>query len=264
MKLRSVLQAIVICIAMLVLSSASFAQTQCTSVTISGVSSQLFPNSGGSGNFFLNTSPSGCSPTFSTQFSPWISVTGYNASSGIGSFLVQINPGNTRSGSIMIGFATTSTISYTINQLAAAPPPEPAPPVVDMFRYNNSSFKHHFYTTNFNEQGYGGSGGWAYEGIVFHVLGSQQSGTVPLYRYYASSTHDHFYTTDFSELGNGGSGYVLEETQCYVYPTQQSGTIPLYRYRNLLNGEHFYTTDINEVGGNPGFVLEKIQAYVLP
>jgi hypothetical protein len=44
MKLRSVLQATVICIAMLVFSIASFAQTQCTSVTISGMSSQLFPS----------------------------------------------------------------------------------------------------------------------------------------------------------------------------------------------------------------------------
>lgn len=263
MKSRSFLQIFVVYLTLLIGSLSCFAQTQCTSVRVAGLTSATFPNSGGTGTFFLSTLPGDCSVSFSTVFAPFVFILDYNQFSGAVTYEVASNPGNARSGTIEITAGTTSA-QFAVLQQAAPPPPEPAPPVVDMFRYFNAGFNHHFYTTNFAEEGYGGSGGWSYEGIPFHVLGSQQAGSVPLYRYFASSTKDHFYTTDFSELGNGAQGYVLEETQCYVYPTQQSGTIPLYRYRNVNTGEHFYTTNINEVGGNPAYILEKIQAYVLP
>jgi hypothetical protein len=261
MKLRSLLQTVAVCIAILVCSRTGYAQT-CTAARIIGPPTPTFPNTGGTGSFSLSTTPSLCTPTFSTSFSPFLAVTSYNQTTGVANYVVGSNPGNARAGEIQINAG--AMLDYIIDQQAAAPPSEPAAPVVDMFRYDNTGFNHHFFTTNFAEEGYGGNGGWSYEGIPFHVLSSQQTGTVPLYRYYASSTHDHLYTTDFSELGNGAQGYVLEEIQCYVYPTQQSGTVPLYRYRNVNTGEHFYTTNINEVGSNPNFVLERIQAYVLP
>lgn len=248
---------------MLACSLISTVQAQCTSANVTPPFSPTFPNSGGTGVFTIEATPSGCAAGIDTIFVPFVEIIGYNTITGTVTYAVAPNFGNARSGLILIT-AGNDHLQFGVSQQAAPPPAEPAPPVVDMFRYYNSGFQHHFYTTNFSEEGYGGSGGWAYEGIPFHVWGSQQAGTVPLYRYYAASTHDHFYTTDFSELGNGADGYVLEETQCYVYPTQQSGTEPLYRYRNVNTGEHFYTTNINEVGGNPSYVLEKIQAYVLP
>lgn len=264
MKPKRFLQTAVACLAMLLCSRACFAQNQCNSVTILGAAgSAPFPDTGGTGTFFLSTPPNACPVSFTTFFAPFVAVLFYNQFTGAVEYSVAANPGNARTGAIDIK-SGTSFLLFTVEQQAAPPPPEPAPPVVDMFRYFNSGFAHHFYTTNFSEEGYGGSGGWAYEGIHFHVLQSQQAGSVPLYRYFASSTKDHFYTTDFSELGNGAQGYVFEEIQCYVYSTQQSGTVPLYRYRNVDTGEHFYTTNLNEVGGNPSYVLEKTQAYVLP
>jgi hypothetical protein len=260
MKFKGVLQAAAICFVITVLGSGtSYAQTTCTSISVSPGSAGFF-NSGGFGTFFVTASPSGCSFSISTVSAPFVVITSSNF--GTVDYLVASNPGNARSGFVDVtsGFVRAE---FFVDQQAAPPPPEPAAPVIDMFRYYNPNFKHHFYTTNFGELGYGGSQGWNYEAIKFHVLSSLQPNSVPLYRYYASSTHDHFYTTDFSELGNGAQGYVLEEIQCYVYPTQQSGTTPLYRYRNVNTGEHFYTTDINEVGGNGNYVLEKIQAYVL-
>jgi serine/threonine protein kinase len=46
-------------------------------------------------------------------------------------------------------------------------------------------------------------------------------------------------------------------------PSQVSGTIPLYRYRRTT-GQHLYTTNQNEVSGNPNWILDGIQCYVIP
>jgi subtilisin family serine protease len=135
---------------------------------------------------------------------------------------------------------------------------------VPLYRYWNPSIGDHFYTTDFNELGYGASG-WGFERIECHVYTQQAPGTVPLYRYWNPSIGDHFYTTDFNELGYGASGWSFERVECYVYNQQAAGTVPLYRYWNPSIGDHFYTTDFNELGyGASGWGFENIQGYVLP
>src|SRR5258708_19111867 len=196
MKFKGVLQAAAICFVITVLESGtSYAQTTtCASLSVSPVSAAFLTN-GGESNFFVHASPAGCNVSISNVFAPFVQIVSFNSFSGDVDYFVGPNSGNARGGVIEVTSGILSA-QFAVEQQAAPPPPEPAAPVGDMFRYFNPGFNHHFYTTNFNEFGYGGSGGWSYEGVKFHVLGSQQPNSVPLYRYYASSTHDHFYTTD--------------------------------------------------------------------
>jgi subtilase family protein/uncharacterized protein DUF5648 len=133
---------------------------------------------------------------------------------------------------------------------------------VPLQRYWNPQVTDHFYTTNWNELGWGNYG-WVYEGIQCYVYESQVAGSVPLHRYWNPSIGDHFYTTNWSELGSGAHGWGYEGIQCYVFLQQGKGRNPLYRYWNGSVGDHFYTTNWAELGwGNYGWVFEGIQCYV--
>lgn len=135
---------------------------------------------------------------------------------------------------------------------------------VPLYRYWNPGIGDHFYTTNWDELGFGASG-WNLEGIQCRVHTQMGSGMVPLYRYWNSDIGDHFYTTNWGELGYGASGWYFESVQGYVYPDPHVGTLPLYRYWNSGIGDHFYTTNWGELGaGASGWDLEGIQAYVMP
>ena len=126
---------------------------------------------------------------------------------------------------------------------------------VPLYRYrSNWGRGDRFYTTNFGELGYGGSGGWVYEGVQCHVYSSQVSGTIPLYRYSSPSLGLHFYTTQNVNLN--GIGYHLEGIQCYVYGNSicyaDPSITPLFRYYNTWNNSHFYTTNWRELGNGGG------------
>jgi hypothetical protein len=133
---------------------------------------------------------------------------------------------------------------------------------IPLQRYWNAQIADHFYTTNWNELGWGASG-WVYEGIQCYVYESQVPGSVPLYRYWNPGIGDHFYTTNWSELGGGAYGWAYEGIQCYLFLQQGKGRIPLYRYWNAAAGDHFYTTNWAELGmGKYGWVFEGVQCYV--
>lgn len=133
---------------------------------------------------------------------------------------------------------------------------------VPLHRYWNPQATDHFYTTNWNELGWGNYG-WYYEGVQCYVFPEEAPGSVPLYRYWNPGIGDHFYTTSFAELENGNYGWGLEGIQGYVFPQAGPNDVPLYRYWNPSIGDHFYTTDWNELGtGRYGWGLEGIQCYV--
>jgi hypothetical protein len=133
---------------------------------------------------------------------------------------------------------------------------------IPLQRYWNPQIADHFYTTNWNELGWGAYG-WSYEGIQCYIYPTQVPGSVPLYRYWNPGIGDHFYTTNWSELGGGAYGWGYEGIQGYVFLQQGQGRLPLYRYWNASAGDHFYTTNWAELGpGNYGWVLEGIQCYV--
>ncbi|HEU5170771.1 MAG TPA: S8 family serine peptidase, partial [Gemmatimonadales bacterium] len=131
-----------------------------------------------------------------------------------------------------------------------------------LHRYWNPQATDHFYTTNWNELGWGNYG-WSYEGVQCYVFAEEVPGSVPLYRYWNPGAGDHFYTTNWNELENGRYGWALESIQGYVFPQPGPGDVPLYRYWNPSIGDHFYTTDWNELGwGRYGWSLEGVQCYV--
>ena len=132
---------------------------------------------------------------------------------------------------------------------------------VPLHRYWNPQATDHFYTTDWNELGWG-KYGWTYEGVQCYVFTDDVPGSVALYRYWNPGIGDHFYTTSFAELENGKYGWSLEGIQGYVFPQPGPGDVPLYRYWNPSIGDHFYTTDWNELGsGRYGWGLEGIQCY---
>src|SRR5262249_27254446 len=106
-----------------------------------------------------------------------------------------------------------------------------------LYRYWNPTAGDHFYTTNWNELGFGRYG-WNYESIQCYVYPGAVAGAVPLYRYWNPSVGDHFYTTNWNELGSGRYGWNYEGIQCYVFPAQTPGSVPLYRYWNPNVGDH--------------------------
>jgi hypothetical protein len=131
-----------------------------------------------------------------------------------------------------------------------------------LHRYWNPQATDHFYTTDWNELGWG-KHGWSYEGAQCYVFAEQVPGSVPLYRYWNPGIGDHFYTTNWNELENGRYGWNLERIQGYVFAQPGAGGVPLYRYWNPSIGDHFYTTNWNELGwGKYGWHLEGIQCYV--
>lgn len=152
---------------------------------------------------------------------------------------------------------------------------------VPLYRYVTTGKKldlDHFYTTDFNELGYGGPGPvsqtYRYEKIECYVypVWCKPENAVPLYRYGSIATNlDHFYCTDWNELGYGPGPnkikYKFESIECYVcsvndYPTN---SVPLYRYGTYGKDlDHFYTIDWNEIrdGKADGYNFESIECYV--
>ncbi len=107
-----------------------------------------------------------------------------------------------------------------------------------------------------------GQCGFDFEMYAVDSLIVPAAGLTPLYRYWSHNATDHFYTTNWSELGSGGGGYVLQETQCYLYPTHKSGTVPLHRFWSTSRKDHVYTTDRNEYGrSGDGYAYEGIVGY---
>jgi subtilisin family serine protease len=136
---------------------------------------------------------------------------------------------------------------------------------VPLYRYWNPNVTDHFYTADFNELGWVGSG-WEFGWIEAYMYPTQESGTVPLYQYWNPTVGDHFYTANYNELGAGAYGWTYERIVGYIYPSQQTGTVPLHQYWNASVGDHFYTTNLEELGssGSYGWVYSRIEGYMYP
>ena len=101
---------------------------------------------------------------------------------------------------------------------------------VPLYRYWQSVFHDHFYTTNPREVGTTidgelGNYGYRSEGIACYVYPTQASATnlVPFYRYYNSVVGNHFYTVNASDIGTtklgevGKDGYRSEGIVGWVF-----------------------------------------------
>ncbi len=112
---------------------------------------------------------------------------------------------------------------------------------IALHRYYHRKNGDHFYTTNFNELGYGDKKHYKYQGIECYVPSSTIANTQPLYRYYNRNTGDHFYTIYYSELGGGDDTFKYEGIQCYTFknPTGIYKT-PLRRFFN--GRDHMYAS----------------------
>merc|ERR1719233_1235617 len=90
------------------------------------------------------------------------------------------------------------------------------------YRYYNGARVAYFYTTNWNELGYGRFG-WTYDRIECLIYSSEVLDTVPLYRYWGENQFDHFYTTNIKEVGIvtrgkfGKGGYKSQGIAGYCY-----------------------------------------------
>eukprot|EP00163_Fabomonas_tropica_P029900 TRINITY_DN6583_c0_g2_i1.p1 TRINITY_DN6583_c0_g2~~TRINITY_DN6583_c0_g2_i1.p1 ORF type:complete len:461 (-),score=133.15 TRINITY_DN6583_c0_g2_i1:289-1671(-) len=137
------------------------------------------------------------------------------------------------------------------------------PLIVPLYRYWNSVYRDHFYTTNWAEVGAGGHEGWEYQGVQALIFSNPQPNTKPLHRYWNIRTLDHFYTTNFDALGHAGNdGWKYEGIQGYIFNGPQDGAIPLFRYFSSNFNDHFYTT--KDLGNSTqSWVREGVQGYVL-
>jgi hypothetical protein len=90
---------------------------------------------------------------------------------------------------------------------------------VPLYRYYNYNVGDHFYTTDWNELGYGAYG-WSFEKIECYVWPAFGENGIPFFEYWNQNANvlDHFYTTDWEELGYGANGWYFSETMCYVEP----------------------------------------------
>jgi hypothetical protein len=162
-----------------------------------------------------------------------------------------INPGPNSDNGILY-----SAFNYNMTRPAGTVP---------LYRYWNPSVTDHYYTTDFNELGWTGSG-WEFNWIECYIYPTQASGTVPLYEYWNPTVGDHYYTINYNELGAGAYGWTYQTVVGYVFPTQASGTVPLHEYWNASVGDHFYTINLDELGpsGSYGWSYAQVQGYVNP
>jgi hypothetical protein len=137
------------------------------------------------------------------------------------------------------------------------------PLLVPMYRYWNSVYRDHFYTTLWSELGAGGHNGWEYQGVQALVYANPQPGSAALHRYWNVRTLDHFYSTNFKALGKGKDGWRYEGVAAYIDRSQGQDNVPLYRYFSDSFSDHFYTTRF--IGNETRtWVYEGIQGYVHP
>jgi hypothetical protein len=131
-----------------------------------------------------------------------------------------------------------------------------------LYRYFNPFNGGHFYTTNWEEIGWG-QYGFKYENVAAKVYTQPVTGTFPVYRYFNINTRCHFYTTNWNELGNGKPGFNYEGIAFYAHQKQEEGTVPFYRYYHQGKNNHFYTASFEELGkGRGGFKSEGVACYV--
>jgi len=154
--------------------------------------------------------------------------------------------------------------------------------VLKVYRYYQSDFNNHLYTTNEKEigtttQGHKGDHNYICEGVGFTVFTQHCNGLSPIFRYFNSKVNDHFYTTNAAEIGTtttgktGNNGYVCEGILGYISPNEFPGGIPIHRYFLDNKNDHFYTSNVNEIGtitvghkGNHGYKYEGILGYAYP
>jgi hypothetical protein len=88
---------------------------------------------------------------------------------------------------------------------------------VPLYRYYNYQVGDHFYTTDWNELGYGAYG-WEFDFIECYVYPAYSESGVPFYEYWNQNANvlDHYYTTDWYELGWGANGWNFSEVMCNV------------------------------------------------
>jgi len=159
-------------------------------------------------------------------------------------------------------------------QEAATAPSSPVPKDINgchglaspFYRYWNKDTSDRYYTTNFDDIGYGRYG-YVLEGEAGKLVDSsfKSCGAVELYHYYNKASSINYYTTDWSQFGYGDQGWIYQNTSGYCFGSAVTGTVPLYHYWNQKNNRHLYTTNYNELGtGGYDYGLTGIQCYVVP
>jgi hypothetical protein len=144
-------------------------------------------------------------------------------------------------------------------------PTDPSPPsanLVPLYHYYNPGQVDNFYTSNFNELGYGAAG-YDWYGCMAWIWDSPVPGSEPLYRYYNPYGGDHFYTVDRNDAGYAYYGYIYYEGIVgYVFPDGRiGGTTALNRYfAGGSSTDHYYTEDA-WTSGFLGYYFERTEAY---
>ena len=138
------------------------------------------------------------------------------------------------------------------------------PLLVPLYRYWNTIYRDHFYTTSYDEVEAGGKDGWEYQGVQALIYANPQPNSDALHRYWNMQTLDHFFTTNFDALGKGGKdGWVYEGVTGFIAKSASKDMVALLRYYNADMKDHFYT--VKDIGTEArGYKYEGIAGYVLP
>lgn len=139
--------------------------------------------------------------------------------------------------------------------------------VKPLYRYWNSNYNDHYYTTNFDDKASYEKVGYSYDWIEGYLCKNQESGTVPLYRYWNEKKKDHYYTTNPNDKASyEKAGYRYDWIEGYVYKSPAEGRTPLYRYWNGKKNDHYFTTNPDDKipYGKAGYSYDWVEAYILP
>jgi hypothetical protein len=100
-------------------------------------------------------------------------------------------------------------------------------------------------------------GAYPFDGALFYVSASNQTGTVPLYRLFNGS--DHMVSLDPNEA----RGYVVEQILGYPFVSRQPGTSELVRTYNPSTGRHSLRNDTG-LETEQGYTDEPLHIYGYP
>lgn len=183
----------------------------------------------------------------------------------LGSYTVELGVGDFRD---HVDFGNNSTNN---------PIDEPSGDVT-VYRFFNTNFGNHFYTTSEIEKDsvIANLPHYAYEGASFLAASAADplTGIVPVYRFFNTSSGNHLYTISEVEkdyIEENLSNYNFEGVAYNAYQIEREGTIPLYRFYNSVIDAHFFTPSATErdavLANLPDYQLESangVSFYVEP
>jgi hypothetical protein len=137
---------------------------------------------------------------------------------------------------------------------------------VEFFRYYHPTGYDHFYTTNWNELGYGGTQTkyyWEYKGFDCYVFTSQVPGTIPLHEFWYADGCDHLLIADRAAV-DGSPYWKYSGVRAFIFANWQNGTVPLYGFWNPSTCDHGISTNFCDFNPADGWSCFGLLGYVYP